>query len=234
MAQPPRSRIANMDSDTALNQQKLEAGMKALGLIPEDAPWQDKANFMTGIVNGKTTKLYSFDPATGTAFNQSSGTAAVADPSLRSGYTAEVGSRTAENRAQASSAYAAAGAHNAAAAANRALAAGREWNNAEKAKGDGAEGAPFEVSQNGVPVLVQRYRDGSIRTVEGFQPKLREGLSITTNPDGTVSVSTGGGKPQKLTEQQSKDLVCPSDAAASRRSRRSRRSVCPRSDSKSG
>ncbi|MAO52658.1 MAG: hypothetical protein CML16_17490 [Pusillimonas sp.] len=69
-----------------------------------------------------------------------------------------------------------------------------------------AEGQPFEVSQNGVPVLVQRYKDGSIRPVNDFQPKLRDDFAITTNPDGTVSV-TKGTKPPKITEQQSKDLV---------------------------
>ncbi|WP_269497849.1 hypothetical protein [Castellaniella sp. S9] len=69
-------------------------------------------------------------------------------------------------------------------------------------------GAPIEVTgPNGVPMLVQRYGDGSLRPVQGFSPKAREGLSITTNPDGTVSVTTGGAKSGKLTEQQSKDLV---------------------------
>lgn len=70
-----------------------------------------------------------------------------------------------------------------------------------------AEGAPFEVTRNGVPVLVQRYKDGSIRPVEGYGPKLRnDDFSIQTNPDGTVNV-TRGTKMPKLTEQQSKDLV---------------------------
>lgn len=70
-----------------------------------------------------------------------------------------------------------------------------------------AEGAPFEVTRNGVPTLVQRYKDGSIRPVEGYGPKLRnDDFSIQTNPDGTVNV-TRGAKMPKLTEQQSKDLV---------------------------
>lgn len=67
-------------------------------------------------------------------------------------------------------------------------------------------GAPIEVTQNGVPTLVQRYADGSLQPVHGFGPKLRDDFAIQTNPDGTVSV-TRGPKAQKLTEQQSKDLV---------------------------
>lgn len=75
----------------------------------------------------------------------------------------------------------------------------------EAAKQDAPVGQPFEVSQNGVPVLVQRYGDGSIRKVEGFGPKASSEFAIETNPDGTVRVSRG--KAQKLTEQQSKDMV---------------------------
>lgn len=65
-------------------------------------------------------------------------------------------------------------------------------------------GAPIEVTQNGKPVLVQRYGDGSLRPVEGFGPKTKDGFSIETNADGTVRVTQGS---PKLTEQQSKDLV---------------------------
>lgn len=65
-------------------------------------------------------------------------------------------------------------------------------------------GAPIEVTQNGAPVLVQRYGDGSLRPVDGFGPKTKDGFSIETNADGTVRVSQGS---PKLTEQQSKDLV---------------------------
>lgn len=69
-------------------------------------------------------------------------------------------------------------------------------------------GTPFEAVRDGKPVLVQRYTDGRLEEVPGFQPKPSGGFSVVTNPDGTVSVSTGGnGGNQKLTEQQSKDLV---------------------------
>ncbi|MCP1679409.1 hypothetical protein [Kerstersia gyiorum] len=68
-------------------------------------------------------------------------------------------------------------------------------------------GAPIEVTENGVPVLVQRYSSGRLERVQGFSPKASgDGFSIETNPDGTVRVSRGANMP-KLTEQQSKDLV---------------------------
>ena len=69
-------------------------------------------------------------------------------------------------------------------------------------------GNPIEVTgPDGRPTLVQRYGDGSLRPVEGFTPKARnDGLSITTNPDGTVNV-TQGAPNIKLTEGQSKDLT---------------------------
>lgn len=78
-------------------------------------------------------------------------------------------------------------------------------------------GAPMEVTgPNGSPTLVQRYADGSLRPVEGFAPKARDGMSITTNPDGTVSVTTGAAN-TKLNEGQSKNLLFGSRAEEANR-----------------
>lgn len=76
-----------------------------------------------------------------------------------------------------------------------------------------AEGAPFEATQDGKPVLVQRYSDGTLRPVSGFSPKEKgRGMSVTL-PDGTI-IETGGSMTPPVKTQVQKDLIDAQDSLA--------------------
>lgn len=81
------------------------------------------------------------------------------------------------------------------------------------------EGAPFEASQGGKPVLVQRYSDGSLQPVKDFQPKpAKGGLSLQTNPDGTITFTEGdipGGLSKATRTNEEKELLDAQDSLAS-------------------